>query len=94
MKARRQKDRALPLKAALSEGVFRRRDSRFWQARFRGADGVLFRRSTGTTFRSAAVEWMACAKRELGRVHEPPPPPPQSAPPPTPEFPSFFPSEP
>lgn len=73
MKARRfQKDRPLPLQAAPAEGVFRRRDSRFWQARFRGADGTLHRRTTGTTFRAAALEWLRCAKRT---TQSPPPPP-------------------
>ena len=76
MRAKRiQKDRPLPLKPALREGVFRRKDSRFWQARFRGADGTLFRRTTGTTFRAAALVWMECAKRELHRAGELAPPP-------------------
>lgn len=70
-----QKDRPLPLKAPLSEGVFRRRDSRFWQAKYRRADGRLFRRSTGTVFRAAALQWLACAKHacdQRGGIQPPP----------------------
>lgn len=52
----------LPLKTARREGVFRRKDSRFWQARFYDAQGALVRRSTGTTHECAAREWLAVAK--------------------------------
>jgi len=64
----------LPLQQARKEGVFRRKDSRFWQARFYDAQGSLVRLSTGTTHECAAREWLAVAKRSSAPISVLPPP--------------------
>jgi hypothetical protein len=69
-----QKDRPLPLKAPLKEGIYQRGDSRFWQARYFDKKGKLHRRSTGTAIPAAARQWLAAAKQEADRVCELPPP--------------------
>jgi hypothetical protein len=74
VKAKRQKDRPLPLKPAITDALFKRKDSPFWQARFAGADGRLIRRSTGTRNQFAAGQWLTLLKRHASHVSELPPP--------------------
>lgn len=72
------------------ERVFRRKDSRFWQAQYRDATGALTRRSTGTTLHASALTWLACAQREAARKHDSTP---RDLSAPTPECQDFFPPE-
>jgi len=60
-----QKDRALPLKRAITETVYRRKDSSLWQARFAAPDGTLVRLSTGTRNRGAALECLVLMKKHV-----------------------------
>lgn len=81
-----QKDRPLPLKRAITDAVFSRKDSKFLQVRFAGPDGKLIRRTAATRSESAARQFLVLAKRQSGQVSQLPPPNPPAV---TPEFPNF-----
>jgi hypothetical protein len=65
-----QKDRPLPLKAVPADELFKRKGSRFWQARFRDGSGKLYRRTTARTDERTARQWMTLAKQEANRLAE------------------------
>jgi len=63
-----QKDRLLPLETIPADALYKRKGSRFWQARYRDTNGTLHRRSTGHTLKDRATQWMALAKQEANRA--------------------------